>query len=104
LEIDDATGKTLKIQRISEPAPSESKLEAARQNNGHPTKSQWNFGELFPMEQTAESLSVTELTGQIRRVLEKTVGQIWVTGEITQPAPTRIPGTLYSRLRMPPLS
>src|SRR5437764_6842932 len=49
----------------------------------NPTKSQWNFGELFPMEQTRKVLSVTELTGQIRRVLEKTVGQIWVTGEIT---------------------
>src|SRR2546430_8794654 len=49
----------------------------------NPTKSQWNFGELFPMEQTRKVLSVTELTGQIRRVLERRVGQIWVTGEIT---------------------
>src|SRR6266446_459332 len=48
-----------------------------------PGKSQWDFGELFPMEQTRKVLSVTELTGQIRRVLEKAVGQIWVTGEIT---------------------
>src|SRR6266850_2566465 len=48
-----------------------------------PGKSQWDFGELFPMEQTRKVLSVTELTGQIRRVLEKSVGQIWVTGEIT---------------------
>ncbi len=48
-----------------------------------PSKSQWDFGELFPMEQTRKVLSVTELTGQIRRVLEKSVGQIWVTGEIT---------------------
>ena len=49
----------------------------------NPPKSQWDFGELFPMEQTRKILSVTELTGQIRRVLEKAVGQIWVTGEIT---------------------
>src|SRR6267154_1802888 len=46
-------------------------------------KSQWDFGELFPMEQTRKVLSVTELTGQIRRLLEKQVGQVWVTGEIT---------------------
>jgi exodeoxyribonuclease VII large subunit len=58
-------------------------------------KSQWDFGELFPMQpsqpaqaaQPARSarkvLSVTELTGQIRRLLEEQVGQVWVTGEIT---------------------
>jgi exodeoxyribonuclease VII large subunit len=50
---------------------------------GKPVKSQWDFGELFPPEQTRKVLSVTELTWQIRRLLEKEVGQIWVTGEIT---------------------
>jgi exodeoxyribonuclease VII large subunit len=50
---------------------------------GKPVKSQWDFGELFPAEQTRKVLSVTELTWQIRRLLEKEVGQIWVTGEIT---------------------
>jgi exodeoxyribonuclease VII large subunit len=48
-----------------------------------PVKTQWDFGELFPTEQTRKVLSVTELTWQIRRLLEKDVGQIWVTGEIT---------------------
>src|SRR2546422_7364837 len=57
-----------------------------------PAKSQWDFGELFPTQptQTAQPaqparkiLSVTELTGQIRRLLEEQVGQVWVTGEIT---------------------
>ncbi len=48
-----------------------------------PAKSQWDFGELFPVEQTRKIMSVAELTGQIRRVLEKQVGQVWVTGEIT---------------------
>jgi exodeoxyribonuclease VII large subunit len=48
-----------------------------------PAKSQWDFGELFPPEQTRKVLSVTELTWQVRRLLEKEVGQIWVTGEIT---------------------
>lgn len=50
------------------------------------SKSQWDFGELFPPEpKTPERkiLSVAELTGQIRRLLEKQVGQVWVTGEVT---------------------
>ena len=46
-------------------------------------KSQWNFGELFPQEQLRKVLSVTDLTWQIKRLLEKQVGQVWVTGEIT---------------------
>src|SRR3954471_18903650 len=49
-----------------------------------PATSQWDFGgELFPKEQTRKVLSVSELTGQIRRLLEKHVGLVWVTGEIT---------------------
>src|SRR5271169_1266485 len=48
------------------------------------TKSQWDFGgELFPAEATRKVLSVGELTEQIRRLLEKQIGQIWVSGEIT---------------------
>ena len=46
----------------------------------------WDFGELFPRESLSAGrkvLSVTDLTGQIRRLLEKQVGQIWVTGEVT---------------------
>jgi exodeoxyribonuclease VII large subunit len=46
-------------------------------------KSQWEFGELFPPEQTRRIFTVSELTGQIRRLLEKQIGQIWITGEIT---------------------
>jgi exodeoxyribonuclease VII large subunit len=62
-----------------------------------PTKSQWDFGELFPPSPgnsgatgPTESpsagrtvLSVSELTTQVKRLLEKSVGSIWVTGEIT---------------------
>jgi exodeoxyribonuclease VII large subunit len=47
------------------------------------SKSQWDFGELFPTEQTRRVLSVTELTAQVKRLLEKQVGQVWVSGEIT---------------------
>ena len=47
------------------------------------TKSQWDFGELFPTEQTRRVLSVSELTAQVKRLLEKQVGSIWVTGEVT---------------------
>jgi exodeoxyribonuclease VII large subunit len=51
-----------------------------------PTKSQWDFGELFPAEPRPverKVLSVSELTLKIRRVLETEVGPVWVTGEIT---------------------
>ena len=49
-----------------------------------PTKSQWDFGELFPTEPPARTvLTVAELTLQVKRLLEKSVGQIWVTGEVT---------------------
>jgi len=48
-----------------------------------PNKSQWDFGELFPAEQTRNILSVSELTTQVKRLLEKSVGQVWVTGEVT---------------------
>jgi exodeoxyribonuclease VII large subunit len=48
-----------------------------------PTKSQWDFGELFPVEATRKVLTVAELTAHVRRLLEKNVGQVWVTGEVT---------------------
>ena len=50
---------------------------------GKPGKSQWDFGELFPTEQTRRVLSVSELTTQVKRLLEKQIGSIWVSGEIT---------------------
>ena len=46
-------------------------------------KSQWDFGELFPTEAIRRVLTVSELTLKIRRLVEKEVGQIWVTGEVT---------------------
>ncbi|MGH7939583.1 MAG: exodeoxyribonuclease VII large subunit [Limisphaerales bacterium] len=47
------------------------------------SKSQWDFGELFPTEATRRVYSVAELTEQIRRALEKQIGQVWVSGEVT---------------------
>ena len=41
------------------------------------------LGELFPAEELRKVLSVSELTGQIRALLEKQVGQVWVGGEVT---------------------
>jgi len=46
-------------------------------------KSQWDFGELFPTEAGRRVLSVSELTAQVKRLLEKSVGSVWVTGEVT---------------------
>jgi exodeoxyribonuclease VII large subunit len=48
-----------------------------------PVKSQWNFGELFSPAELRKVLSVAELTGNIRALLEKQIGAVWVSGEIT---------------------
>jgi exodeoxyribonuclease VII large subunit len=46
--------------------------------------SQWDFGgDLFSVQEMRRVFSVTELTGDVRRLLEKHIGTIWVTGEIT---------------------
>lgn len=45
--------------------------------------SQWEFGELFPAAPTRRVLTIAEVTGNIRRLLEKEVGEVWVTGEVT---------------------
>jgi exodeoxyribonuclease VII large subunit len=48
-----------------------------------PAKSQWNFGELFSPAEMRKVLSVSELTGTVRALLEKQIGAVWVSGEIT---------------------
>jgi exodeoxyribonuclease VII large subunit len=48
-----------------------------------PAKSQWDFGELFPPAETRKVLTVAELTSDIKRLLEKQIGSVWVSGEIT---------------------
>ena len=48
-----------------------------------PAKSQWDFGELFPPAETRKVLSVSELTQTVRALLEKQIGTLWVSGEIT---------------------
>jgi exodeoxyribonuclease VII large subunit len=48
-----------------------------------PAKSQWDFGELFPVEATRKVLTVAELTAQVKGLLEERVGQVWVSGEVT---------------------
>lgn len=46
-------------------------------------KSQWEF-EFAPSEQPARKVfSVSELTGQVRGLLEKELSRVWVSGEIT---------------------
>lgn len=49
------------------------------------TTSQWDFGDLFaPAPQPARRVfSVGELTTRIKALLEAQIGQIWVSGEIT---------------------
>ncbi|HYT58579.1 MAG TPA: exodeoxyribonuclease VII large subunit [Haliangiales bacterium] len=50
---------------------------------GKQTKSQWDFGELFPTGPARRVLTVSELTTQVKRLLEKELGLLWVTGEVT---------------------
>ena len=50
---------------------------------GRKTTSQWDFGELFPKEATRRVYTVAELTGVVKRLLEREVGSVWVTGEVT---------------------
>ena len=47
------------------------------------SQSQWDFGELFPVEETRDVLTVSELTNRVKRELENQIGQVWVEGEIT---------------------
>ena len=45
--------------------------------------SQWDFGELFPTQQIRRVLTVSEVTTTVRKLLEKEVGEVWITGEVT---------------------
>src|SRR5688572_4948153 len=46
-------------------------------------KSQWEFGELFTPAETRRIWTVSELTQKVRRLLEQQVGEVWVTGEVS---------------------
>ena len=48
-----------------------------------PSKSPWDFGDLFSPQETRRVLTVAELTVQVKRLIEQQVGTVWVTGEIT---------------------
>ncbi|HEY3861953.1 MAG TPA: exodeoxyribonuclease VII large subunit [Verrucomicrobiae bacterium] len=61
--------------------------------------SQWDFGgELFPAEAVRRVFSVSELTADIRRLLERSLGQLWVAGEITN-CRAQSSGHLYFTLK-----
>jgi exodeoxyribonuclease VII large subunit len=63
------------------------------------TTSQWDFsGELFPVQAVRRVFSVSELTTDIRRLLEQHIGQVWVTGEITNCRP-QSSGHVYFTLK-----
>src|SRR2546430_2291618 len=49
---------------------------------GQQSKSQWDFGELFPTEATRRVLTVSERATQVKRLLEKEIGLVWVTGVV----------------------
>jgi exodeoxyribonuclease VII large subunit len=60
--------------------------------------SQWDFGELFPPAATRRVFTVTELTLTLRRLLEKEVGTVWITGEVTN-LRTQSSGHIYFTLK-----
>jgi exodeoxyribonuclease VII large subunit len=61
--------------------------------------SQWDFGgELFPVEATRRVFTVGELTAEIRRLLERHIGAVWVSGEITN-LRTQSSGHIYFTLK-----
>lgn len=47
------------------------------------SKSQWEFGELFAREETRREFTVSELTSEVKRLVEVELGTVWVSGEIT---------------------
>ena len=62
------------------------------------SKSQWDFGELFSPQETRRVLTVAELTAQVKRVIERQVGQVWVTGEVSG-LRTQASGHIYFTLK-----
>jgi len=50
---------------------------------GKVSDSQWDFGELFSPAATRQVLSVTELTGRIKRFIEGQFTRVWVAGEVS---------------------
>ena len=51
---------------------------------GRVSKSEWAFGDLFEQQPAPRRLlTVSELTGSVRRLLESELRQIWVTGEVS---------------------
>src|SRR5258705_10448759 len=50
---------------------------------GKEVKSQWDFGEAFSQQSTRRVLSVPQLTANVRALLEKQLGQVWVSGELS---------------------
>ncbi|HWD20031.1 MAG TPA: exodeoxyribonuclease VII large subunit [Verrucomicrobiae bacterium] len=63
------------------------------------SSSQWDFGgELFPVEATRRVFGVAELTVEIRRLLERHVGEIWISGEISN-IRTQSSGHIYFTLK-----
>src|SRR3954463_841692 len=66
------------------------------------SKPQWDFGELFAPEQLKAAerkvWTVAAITWQIRNLLERELGEVWVTGEVTN-LKTQSSGHMYFTLK-----
>ncbi|MBG85525.1 MAG: exodeoxyribonuclease VII large subunit [Verrucomicrobiales bacterium] len=60
--------------------------------------SQWDFGELFEPEETRKVHSVSEITSLIKQLLTRQIGQVWISGEITN-LRTQSSGHIYFSLK-----
>ena len=61
-------------------------------------KSQWEFGELFSQPSARRVLTVSQLTASVRSLLEKQLGQVWVSGELSN-VRAQSSGHLYFTLK-----
>ena len=50
---------------------------------GRKPSTQWDFGELFPVAETRQVFSVTDLTLRLKKLIEKEFAKVFVSGEIS---------------------
>lgn len=61
-------------------------------------KSQWEFGDLLHEAESRKVLTVSQLTSQVRRLLEAQFGSVWVSGEISN-LRLQVSGHIYFTLK-----
>src|SRR5262245_18621211 len=88
------------IQQATQPPYSVSPNHGSfhRKRMGKDATSQWNFGDLFSQPSARKILTVSQLTSNIRSLLEGQLGQLWVSGELSNVRP-QASGHMYFTLK-----